>query len=257
LGQQSTLEFHYKKGYNNVGDMYCNPSRYFDFDNISSHCITKANSINLENRNIIVGGGGLIRRYFVKHTDLVSSSNYKNLIIWGIGHNFGWKENMWWPEWMTNSSLWGIRDYIKGYENNYVPCVSCMHPAFDKSYKIKYDHGYFLHHFSSKYKPQENDIVMYNDNTNFDEVIEFIGSCKTLITDSYHGAYWGLLLGKDVRVVSWTTKFNNFKTKPVILDKIENWRKHKPIVPWPKYLKDCRTLNINFYKKVQNLLSTS
>lgn len=257
MGSSSILEFHYKKGNNNVGDMYCNPSRYFNFDGLSSYCITKAGKLDLDNKTIIVGGGGLIRRYFTKHTDLINSSNYKNLIVWGIGHNFGWKEDMWWPEWMTKSTLWGVRDYINGYEKNYLPCVSCMHPAFDKSYSIKHNHGYFLHHHSSKYRPKNNDVVMYNDNTDMNDVIKYIGSCKTIITDSYHGAYWGLLLGRDVRVVSWTSKFDNFKTQPTIIDKIENWQKFSKTINDPNYLNECRKLNINFYKKVQSLLDTS
>lgn len=248
------LEFHYKKGNNNVGDMFCNPSRYFNL-NASSYCITSSSKHDLKNSNIVIGGGGLIRRYFVKHTNYISQSEYKNLIVWGIGHNFSWKENMWWPKWMIDSTLWGVRDYIAGYEKFYLPCVSCMHDSFDKTYEINYDYGYFLHHHSSKYSPNVNDIYMYNNNIDMYKVINFLASCNTIITDSYHGAYWGLLLGKDVRVVSWTSKFNNFKCQPTIIDKIENWQNYKASkVITTDYLHESRELNKQFYQKFLNLL---
>jgi hypothetical protein len=252
---QKIIELHYRKNQNNVGDLYCNPSRYFKFDNVSTGCLSRYKNFDYNNSNVILGGGGLIRKYFLKFIPEVVSKPYNNLAIWGIGHNFGWKENIWWPDWVVNNKLTGIRDYMPGYEKYYLPCVSCMHPSFDKTYKIKHDYVYFLHHHSSKYRPTKHDTVMYNDNTDFDSVIEFLGSAKTIVTDSYHGAYWGLLMGKDVRVVSWTTKFDNFKCKPTIIDKIENWRNYKPSTPYKEYLYESKHLNTEFYKRVSNTFS--
>lgn len=252
---QTLIELHYRKEQNNVGDLYCNPSRYFKFDNVQTGCISRYKSFNYKDANVILGGGGLIRRYFLKFIPEVLSKPYKNLAIWGIGHNFGWKENIWWPDWVVNNELTGIRDYMKGYEKYYLPCVSCMHPGFDKKRDIKNDHVYFLHHHSSKYKPLKNDVVMYNDNINLDSVLDFLGSSNTIITDSYHGAYWGLLMGKDVRVVSWTTKFDNFKCQPTIIDKIENWRKYPSCSPYTEYLNESRDFNNKFYSRVLKTFS--
>jgi hypothetical protein len=252
--QEKILEFHYKKGDNNVGDMYCNPSRYFNFANVTSDCISKCTKYDLNNKTIIVGGGGLIRKYFNKYTAHIDKQNYKNLIVWGIGHNFSFKENFWWPDWLTQSTLYGVRDYFSNRTAEYLPCVSCMHPAFDKTYTATKDTVFFLHRTRSADTYPESDTVMHNTNTNFDEVIEFLGSGKTIVTDSYHGAYWGLLLNRDVRVVSWTTKFQNFKNKPTIIDSVDNWKNYKGDRHVSGYLEDCRSLNREFYKRVKSLL---
>jgi hypothetical protein len=252
--QETILEFHYKKGENNVGDMYCHPSHYFDLGNVTTDCISKCTKYDLNNKTIIVGGGGLIRKYFNKYTAHIHKQDYKNLIVWGIGHNFSWKENFWWPDWLTKSTLYGVRDYFSNRQHDYLPCVSCMDPAFDKTYQVTKNTAFFLHRTESANNYPESESVMHNTNTNLSEVIQFLGSANTVVTDSYHGAYWGLLLGKDVRVVSWTTKFENFKYQPTLITSIEDWKNHKPVLYPEGYLEECRTLNNKFYNRVKSLL---
>jgi len=53
---------------------------------------------------------------------------------------------------------------------------------------------------------------------NLKEILTVIKRHKTVITNSYHGAYWATLLGKKVIVKPWGTKFNYFKWKMPFLN---------------------------------------
>ena len=87
----------------------------------------------------------------------------------------------------------------------------------------------------------------------FDKVIEFLGSANTVVTDSYHGAYWAQLLGKNVQVASWSVKFNHMKYQPYFIDSInDKYIKKKNAIDG--FLQECRDLNNNFYQKFINLL---
>ena len=49
----------HRKSKTNVGDAFCNPSRYFEFPNIKTVDIMRAPDVKGD--TIIVGGGGLIQ----------------------------------------------------------------------------------------------------------------------------------------------------------------------------------------------------
>lgn len=255
---KNIFEVH-RKVKNNVGDLFCNPSRYFNFTNCKSGELVN-NNFPITGETILVGGGGLIHKKFQNHIQSLIQKNPKNIILWGIGHNFGRKHvtksksEVYYPDWVKQCTLVGIRDWIKNYEHYYLPCVSCMHPAFDKNYKVTKDVVFFTHAFKSSYVPNKLDNHMSNDNINFDEVIEFLASANTIITDSYHGVYWGQLLNKDVRTLSWSVKFDHMKYSPSFIDSVDNWHKSKKSQSYNGFLEESRNLNIEFSQKVFDLL---
>jgi hypothetical protein len=52
-----------------------------------------------------------------------------------------------------------------------------------------------------------------------------LGSANIILTNSYHGAYWGTLLKKRVIVVgAWGAKFYAMKHPVYLLDKNESWK---------------------------------
>lgn len=250
------IEVH-RKVDNNVGDFYCNPSRYFDLGSVSSEELLH-NKTNLKNKTLVVGGGGLIHKKFSLHIeDLINKSPAKT-VIWGIGHNFGKRFvqkadcDVYYPSWLEKCDLVGIRDYIEGHYDSYLPCVSCMHPAFDKTYTEEHECVYFLHAYKTKFEKHNNYPVMKNNEMNFQKVIEFLGSARTVITDSYHGVYWAQLLGKNVHTVSWSVKFNHMKHAPHFLESINS--------PIPNiknsidgFKDECKSINKAFYLKYKNL----
>jgi len=250
----------HRKVQNNIGDYWCNPSRYFEFDNLTSGELMH-NDFPVESQAVIAGGGGLIHKKFQLHIQKILDKKPKISALWAVGHNFGKKHvtkqggDVYYPNWIDRVSLVGIRDYIPGHYDTYLPCVSCMHPAFNKSYEEVNDIVFYTHAFKSKYQYTDGDLWMKNSEKDFDKVISFLGSAKTIITDSYHGAYWGQLLGKDVRVISWSVKFDHMKHPPSFAEHISSWKDTSTPSSAPTdYLDECKDLNTKFYNKFLNLL---
>jgi len=253
------IELH-RKVHNNIGDLFSNPSRYFNFPNCNSQDLIYKRD-NLKNQILVVGGGGLIHKKFQFHIQEQIAKSPEKVVLWGIGHNFGRKHisksgvRVYFPDWINKCNLIGIRDWVEGYERYYLPCVSCMHPAFDKKYTTTRKVGYFLHKFKTKIKATDNKSIMYNDSTNFDKSIQFIASHDTIITDSYHGAYWAQLLGKNVQVAGWSVKFHHFKNPPILLDNINQTPSSITNKISYYFLTECRKFNQDFYHKFLDTIS--
>lgn len=149
-------------------------------------------------------------------------------IIWGAGHNGEFsrktRSTVNYPHWTAEFDLIGIRDWSQFY--NWVPCASCMHPALRKKYAIKNDVIWFEHKKQLMKDFGDDSIPRFiNSGSNVDQTIELLGSANVIITNSYHGAYWGTLLGKKVIVANaWSTKFQHMKDMPYLLDKNEDWK---------------------------------
>jgi hypothetical protein len=148
--------------------------------------------------------------------------------IWGAGHNGEvTKKNrnkFEYSDWLAEFDQVGIRDW--GQDLNWVPCASCMHPALRKTYSIKNDVIWFEHK-KQLIKDFGNDVIprFVNSGDNVEQTIELLGSANIILTNSYHGAYWGTLLKKKVIVVSaWSSKFYAMKHMPRILEKGETWK---------------------------------
>lgn len=247
------IELH-RRTPNNVGDYYCNPSRYFPIDCVTRELITETDA---KNNTIIIGGGGLIHKKFNNNIKNILDQQPKKTIIWAIGHNFSPKAQKksqvdYYPDHIMNCNLVGIRDYIDGYKKYYLPCVSCMHPAFNKKHESKHEFVYFLHAYKSHYNYDKGP-YMKNNEKDFENVIDFLGTGDTIITDSYHGAYWGQLLGKNVQVAAWSNKFLHMKHKPYFLESIND----SPATIKNKvdgFKEECCELNKNFYNRFLGLL---
>jgi hypothetical protein len=240
----------------NIGDFFCNPSRYFDFRPITKKL---TDELNVNNSTLIIGGGGLIHPSFTpKITELVEQKP-KNIIVWSIGSNYAIDKDKGYPAWLKEATLVGIRDFnisiINSPIGEYVPCVTCMHPAFNREYTIKHNKVYYLHArqtSSDAVKLLEGKPQLTNKAKEFDRVIQFLGSGETIVTDSYHGAYWGMLLGRNVQVVPWSTKFKTFKHMPVLLENILEESNDTMYID-PKYKDDCQKINKRFYDKFKDL----
>ena len=198
---------------------------------------------------------------FLKAYQKAESSIHQNQgpkVLWGAGHNMrDWseKDEIKWPKWMSDFTLVGIRDYLQGYE--WVPCASCMHPAFDKEYEVTNKVIWFEHKkqlIKATEFGREPVLRFCNSGQNFEQVIELLGSAETVVTNSYHGVYWATLLGKKVICVdAWSSKFFYFKHKPLFC-KSKAWEERIGYAPsYPEALEECRTANVNFWNKVKQL----
>jgi len=186
-------------------------------------------------------------------------SNSGPKILWGAGHNKqNWNNNdaIKWPSWMSSFDLIGVRDYMQGYE--WVPCASCMHPAFDKEYEI-INKVIWFEHKKQLVKPADlsygEPVPRFaNSGSNIDQIIAILGSAETVITNSYHGVYWATLLGRKVICPDpWSSKFFYFKHEPTFCKVKEVADNIELAETYPNALQECRDANLQFWEKVQKL----
>jgi hypothetical protein len=311
----------------NIGDLASSPTNYFDFpypvETLDIRSINPkfgepksgfGGSITLEEikknadkvkYHLIIGGGGLLFRQFLGSFETLEElkSVFKGKwIAWGVGQQIysspkssesnlidslvADRDKFDYHTYLKHFEAIGIRD--TGFNYNWVPCASCMHPTFDQQREIKHDFVVFSHR---KFQIKIGSFPrMSHDTQSLEEVIDFLGSGETIITSSYHGAYWGTLLGRKVIAFPFSTKFLTFKHPPSIypvsqwkysrikfrpfkttfLNKINfefnfgdkytcttnNWRDlllnaHS----YPNILQEYREANLNFYQKVMKTLA--
>ena len=133
-----------------------------------------------------------------------------------------------------------------------------MHPAFSKTYEIKNEFVWFEHKKklidgrSLDLKPAPR---MLNTGQNMEQIIEFLGSGETVVTNSYHGVYWATLLGRKVVCIPWGAKFNMFKHPPTMATP-ENWPDMiSKAQNYTNALNECRSSNLSFFSDVTNLMN--
>lgn len=199
----------------NAGDYWSRPSHYFKFP----HKVYDIHGLKpfTTEETIILGGGGLLGR--PKWHDTIKEITYRNkVILWGAGHNnypdntkktllIGTTQLSTLPSYMNNFKMIGLRDFGLGF--TWVPCASCMHTAFDVAIDIKPTKDTItISHNKIKIK-NEFDSIKMPDKDDLQNWLCTVAQYKNVITNTYHGAYWSMLLGKNVTIQSWSSKFNN------------------------------------------------
>ena len=230
----------------NPGDASCSPYAYLDFGSTNSKILSV---LDLEKERVspsdtvILGGGGMLNDMYLPILESLVQKN-KKTIFWGIGTN-----RHFWPGLSQNflkrsisryrvllqerlrflvcrsiytqkensilqkSAKAGMRDFQSSFE--ILPCSSCLHPIFDEFPVSKIvDNemtGIFGHSDFLKIKE-------FNRSKNFEyigkdivSVVRSIASCSSIVTSSYHCAYWAMLLGKKVSIRSFSTKHLHLK----------------------------------------------
>ncbi len=268
---------------NNVGDIMSSPLKYFKFPQDSKTVdIMSINDQQVLEKDIIIGGGGLIaREFFAEKMSYIAEKRKGKLISWGIGHNSyeDLGNHLHYPKYMDKFDLHGIRDYSQGF--NYIPCVSCMSELFDKKYETKYEFVVYKHANSQwkipteisnlplmvnhKYSPKARKKSFFKKisfwhqqdefQLEFSKIIKFLGQAETILTNTYHGMYWGILLNKKVLAFPFSTKFYTLKYKVPLCD-LNNWQDKLQHIPtYPEALAECRDANKHFYQQVLAMLN--
>ncbi|MEE1953437.1 hypothetical protein ACTG2T_16885 [Aeromonas sp. 75A] len=232
----------------NTGDLHCTPFDYFYFPEARVYDI---NSSIPKSHTVIYGGGAIEPKLRTDKIHHNVEAKYK--IAWGVGTSLSGRSTS--PELVDDMDLVGRREWgRKG--GIYVPCVSCMSDLFDKKYEIDKDVIVYAH----AVKPGVKEILEYgfptlNNRAPFKDVIESLGSAETIITNSFHGAYWGTLLNRKVICVPFSSKFYGYKHTPLMI-KGSGWKESLSMgVNYPDALSDARTHNICFYNRVMDLIS--
>lgn len=237
----------YRIDQTNVGDLYCSPTRYFsELRGTESQCILEP--LRCIPQTLILGGGGLL--YFPNRMRRLCELDAVK-VVWGIGANCHGSNQITHPSFLEACQLVGIRDY--GYGHRWVPCASCLSPAFDSPPKplheiVVYEHaGYPLHLRLP---------TLRNSCMDFERVISFLATGDTVLTNSYHGVYWATLLGRKVITIPFSSKFYGFKHPPTI-SSLERWQTDvKQGRCYPEALDECRAANLAFSQDVFQLVES-
>lgn len=219
----------------NAGDRWSSPIDYFDFPGhetmgddmrplyamIESYPAWDA---------VIYGGGSI-----------TASPDFRRwpcpTIAWGVGHHVRERP---WDEAMAAEhcraaalcDLYFPRDCVPGFEDRWTPCASCMHSVFDECHIPQ--HKVVRYSAARRIDVSgDGDQHMTNEDGSIEDAVRFLGSGETVITSSYHGAFWAHLLGRRVQTVTWGSKFD--------------------YVP-QLTLAECRAANRAAYKRVMRVL---
>ena len=232
----------------NVGDLVSSPIRYFEFPGFEKKTIDirAFDTEDLQDLlpateqvryHLVVGGGGLIYQRFLRAMTRLgdpSTPIQGARVLWGIGQqDYGsnaqqgnlvnilrqTSQRFNYQPYLAGFDLIGLRDDESGQA--WVPCASCMHPAFDQPYRIEHEFVVFSH---KKFQIHVDRLPrMTNESNDLASILAFLGSGETVLTSSYHGAYWGLLLGRKVLAFPFSTKFMTLKHKPGYYP-LQSWR---------------------------------
>lgn len=193
--------------------------------------------------HVILGGGGLLAPRFQPLIAALQSQIVQPtggmLVAWGVGqqsYNLSGKhqgicrtdpdlvqriEQFPYDLYVKDWNLIGVRDYGYNLSLEWLPCASCMHPAFDRDRTIEREFVVYSH---AKYQLSLPGIPeLSHTERSLEKVLDFLGSSETVITSSYHGAYWATLLGRKVLAFPFTSKFLTLKY-PLGIYPQPNWK---------------------------------
>ena len=206
--------------------------------------------------NVIIGGGGMANKFVTHIKDFLHSCTIKNVVIWGVG----WEVNN--PaldDLAKSATMLGIREWLPDsvYKNYWVPCVSVLHPSIEKSLKILPTKNFLIIDHWKRQKIAFDGLEhtrISNRSHSMHTVIETIADHRSIITSSYHGAYWGILLNKRVIFVSdpWMAKCATLKYK---IPQAENFSFDllDAAEKYPDAFEECRQANLTFKQRFLNL----
>ena len=275
----------YRRDEANVGDAHSSPLKYFRFPGAQEVDIDELAYISDDSLSlpvVIFGGGGLLGRT-PRWDDQIRRVVALNArcVVWGAGVNkhlrpakareylavpfnrartlyriarFGKEQESWLPDYVSSFRLAGLRDDAAEHSIEWVPCASCMRTEFDAKHRIVRKVGVLQHQaVPIRLKAIPDEDFIDNKRFSIEEVLHFLASSEAVVTSSYHGAYWSLLLNKPTIVYRpFSTKFARMRHRPTIYSgdlqhDLANAR------TYPHALEESREANMDFNVKVQNV----
>lgn len=217
--------------WDNAGDWGCCPLNYyldyFEQFNLIRHDIDFIDYKEIEPEDVVIlGGSGLfnVTRSFNEAINKILE-RCNHVIAWSASfntHDKQWFQGTDFPTIsMDKFSMLSIRDYQhpSGIEWLPDPSAAAIPKDFLKSQQNTIrKYGVIEHkdlpikgigYIEDRIKNSES---LYN-------ILKFICESEVVITNSYHCAYWSILLQRKTIVINkWSTKFNYFKYKPEFIE---------------------------------------
>ncbi len=248
----------YLRTTDNVGDKKASPADHFSFPiEVEKLCVHDCFGLDLSESFLILGGGGLVhsgalgeRMEYLE--TICKLSPY--MVTWGIGHNIHGTDKLEYPDYFLNSFMsHGVRDYRQSILP-WVPCASCMHQVFDRKYDVRRTYSVTGHNLAS-YRSLHKLPKMEHTKANFEDCIEFLATGQYVVTNSYHGAYWGALLGKKVVVFDpFSSKFF-YMFDNIAVASPDTWVDSLSLAePDDSLLELCRIRSRQYFKNVYEMM---
>ena len=250
----ATIIFRHHRNTENLGDRLCSPDQHVP------ELAARGRAVDLSQptppcSTVIYGGGkimgGLARTFGAN--DLAA----RHRIAWGVStvHKAPFSLKYW--QAFRRMDLIGSRDF-NDRRFVFAPCVTCLSPGFDQSHPETRDVVVYAHAWKSGQqglRVPDHVPVMTNAAKDFAQVLAFLGSARTVVSNSYHGVYWALLLGKRVLCLPFSGKFSGYRLPPGYA-RAEDWQDklHKAQAQ-PEMLPLCREATAAFRERVGNLIA--
>lgn len=247
------LVFKHIRSTNNIGDRSCCPLDYLPFEDAVAMDLDEPTPQGCH--AVIYGGGKIFGSLHRKMT--VADRHAKARVAWGVSTVQSNPLSIRYALSRRSMTLVGSRDY-GDTRYDYAPCVSCMSPLFDRVYQEEHDVVFYFHHDKT---PCVQDLVpehvprLSNCCSSLDEAIRFLGSGRTVVSNSYHGVYWALLLGRRVLCLPFSGKFQGYRLPPGYSD-LRNWPQElHNACSQPDMLDLSRLASRSFEQRVRALIS--
>ncbi|KJZ19665.1 polysaccharide pyruvyl transferase family protein [Loktanella sp. S4079] len=247
------IHFQHLRDTPNVGDRSCSPYDYFDWGDATVSDLRKDDTPSYD---IGIYGGGQVFGGLSRYAGVMREQSALN-IAWGVGTNQTFPIS---PRHMRSKrkmDIIGSRDYGDN-RYTYAPCPSCMSPLFDKVTEPTHEVVFYSHAGKSpKMKLQVPDHIPVKDNLcgSLDEALSFIASGQTVVSNSYHGVYWALLMGRKTICVPFSNKFKGYRLAPHFaspsnwFDELDNGKSY------PEMLEMMRGATLSFKSKVDEAIA--
>lgn len=253
----------------NQGDNLSGPYHYFNFGNHLKMSwdieVVKGSPKEFRIGDSIVIGGGI---YFHRNKPRLATliKNAKRSVAWGLGLD----ERLDNSDFVRSFDLFGTRERQSALIDNksvfYVPCASCMNPVFDHiDRQSKKGETPVVFHFNGGFNDKEirQRLSVATPTTStissFVEIIRNLKSAECIVTNSYHGAYWGSLLAKKVVCIpTEVPKWAGLHPNVILIhsaDELEGAINNTSPVPHD-YRLECRLVNSDFFDRVQKMLKS-
>ena len=244
----------------NVGDRFASPKHYFPWlADAEERDIFGLRRADVDGAFVILGGGGLLQADFCRSEVALlarlAAARRIRLVVWGAGVNAVGKRSIDHDalrRQLFGAALIGLRDW--GTTWRWCPGVSCLSNAFDAPPPLPDCETVVYEHFEH---PLGLGLPTAT-NAEFRSVADaaaFLARGRTVLTNTYHGAYWATLLGRPVAACEpFASRFHHMRHKPVFTSRCH---RDTPTKAYPNALADCRFANERFALSVRKAVEAA
>lgn len=247
------IEFQNFRETKNIGDFSCSPFDWFTWGPDASVSDIRKSP---QKYDIGILGGGKIFGGLSNYAGVQKSVDSLN-IAWGLSTVQSFPISPKYTRDRKLCDLIGTRDWgDKRFD--WAPCTSCMAPFFDDAGKPEHDVVFYFH--GGKTEKQGIKIpewipTLSNNAATLDEALNFIASGKIVVSNSYHGVYWSILMGRKALCIPFSNKFGHYRLPPGF-SKPKDWLSNLDRAQaHPELLQMCRSATSKFHEKVLEKIS--